>query len=104
MSREVIIERIGPFSMGKPYRFSINGYMVPNLEGRLIDGENTWSLSFDNRFSIQASDQELENWLWFFANACAVSAGYTNFGEGSRPINRYSVRGASLGSVDEEDI
>ena|SRR5690349_23338579 len=103
MSLDARVESHGPmFRPHGEYFFTVGGYKVPNLKGYLIDGENTWELVLDDRFSITVSDQELQHWLWFFANACAISAGYTHFGEGSKLRNLFETRVGIISDVDGE--
>lgn len=67
----------------------IDGYEVPNIT--VYDHGETWGLTLDRRFGAPSipKDDALPI-LWFIANAMAVAAGYTSFGEHSRKLNPYN--------------
>ena len=84
------IEFIGPFEAESVV--SCHGYQVPNLT--VIDqGGGTIRLRLDRRFEIEAPKEEVERWIWFIANAMAVSSGYSCFGENSvKEPNPFKMR------------
>jgi len=90
----------GPFS-GEYYVATVDGYKVPFVELRKVD-ENNWDLLLDGRFSVQASGDEIQRWLWIVANAMAISAGYSCFGENSKKLNPYKRKIISLSQDDFE--
>ncbi len=65
----------------------VGGRVVPNVQGRQED-DGTVHLVLDNRFGITTTRAELQNWAWFLANAMAVAAGFTSFGEPSHSLLR----------------
>lgn len=91
------VESIGPM-LGGEYRFSVGGFAVPNIVGRLR-GENDWTLILDRRFSIECTNDELNNWLWFLVNAMAVAAGYTHFGEDCKVANPFGTQVGFIGDA-----
>lgn len=52
-------------------------------------GERIFNLFLDDRFGTTATEGDLLHQGWFWANAMAVSAGYTSHGPNSRPLNRH---------------
>lgn len=61
---------------------------VPHLRA-FQTGPTMWSLVLDGRFGIDGTEEECKKWVWFVANAMAVAAGYSCFGEESGPINPF---------------
>lgn len=92
------IEAIGPF---ESYRIVVDGYKVPRLTGRLIDG--MWSFTFDNRFCLDVPELYGHGVAWMIANAMAVGAGFTCFGENSAPANEFKGRLHCIGEVATEE-
>lgn len=87
---------IGPDAGGR-YRFALHGFKVPRVEGRIVPGSETlWKIVLDGRFSIEARQEELASWLWLVANAMAIGAGFSCFGENSQPANPYGTRIAEI--------
>lgn len=84
------------------YKFTVDGYSVPNLTGILVDGENTWNLIYDERFGYTCADQDLHQLVWWIANIAAVNAGFTHHGKDSRPLNPHTVQVMEIGSVETE--
>ncbi len=83
---------IGPFT--PQYKLSVNGYEVPHLTAIPQTGKNDGmiSLCLDERFLIEASQDEVEKWMPFLANAMAVAAGYSCHGENSCVPNPFKVK------------
>lgn len=61
----------------------------PHLVEAMRQGQRIFDLQLDNRYGCTVTEGELERSAWFWANAMAVSAGYTGHGRTSRPINRH---------------
>lgn len=86
----------------------VDSLKVPYLTvTSVVDGSVTtgtepvagWLLDLDRRFSVQAhSWDELWRWVWFIANAMAVSAGYTCHGPNASRINRHGLSESIEGS------
>jgi hypothetical protein len=90
-------EYIGPFSDN--FRILVDGYSVPYVEAYQKEAD-TWTLVLDHRFSVDATGEEVQKWLWWIANAMAIAAGYSCHGENSEPLNRYKCKVMGL-SQDE---
>jgi hypothetical protein len=95
------LESVGPFH---EWRIKCDGYGVPKLTGR-ADGKGMFHLSLDHRFGIEVPEQYAHQVVWLIANALAIGAGYSCFGENSRIANPFKVRmsGISLTSDIEMD-
>lgn len=78
-------EIIGPFSV---WYLSVDGHQVPYLTATPNE-DGTFGITLDNRFQVTCSQAELDKWLWFLANAMAVAAGKTSFGELSNQRNLF---------------
>ncbi len=70
----------GPFS---EYRVSLGGYVIPRLEGQLDEETGLWHFMLDKRFGCTVPRQYAEGVAHLIANAMAIGAGYSCFGEGS---------------------
>lgn len=81
------LRAIGPFGIN---RLTIDGYQIPKLSGVLRNG--IWSFTLDHRFGCDVPELYGESVAWMIANAMAITAGYSCFGEGSVPLNQYSRR------------
>ena len=97
-------EYIGPFE--NYYEVTVDGYKVPRIKANKVhngDGDE-WDLLLDDRFSIIATGEEIEKWLWIVANAMAIGAGYSCFGENSVKINEYkcAIHGIRLDDLEDE--
>jgi hypothetical protein len=88
MKAEKGIELIGPIP--EQYEISFNGYIVPRLTAKKLIGGDL-ELFLDRRFSIELTQAEAAQVVWFVANAMAVVAGYSSHGEHSQPLNPYRV-------------
>lgn len=82
------VELVGPFTDDRWY-LSVEGCKVPNLYMR--KNGDVFTIIFDDRFAMDTNEDEINRWGWLFANAMAVSAGYTKHGFGSAPLNKYGV-------------
>lgn len=82
---------------------TIDGFLVPRLTVSENATTGQWNVCYDGRFSITASLEELERWIWLVAQAQAVGEGYSCHGENSvyRP-NPHKVRVMRLESVQTE--
>jgi hypothetical protein len=76
-----------PFSV---YQMSVDGYLVPHVSGRVVDG--MLHLMLDNRFGCVIPEASASEVVWFIANAMAVAAGYSCLGDNCRPLNPYAVK------------
>ena len=92
------IEAIGPF---EEYRIVVDGYRVPNLTGRLIDG--MWHFTLDNRFGCDVPERFGHGIAWMIATAQAIGAGYSCFGKNSQIANPFKCRLIGIGRVITED-
>ncbi|RZO83015.1 MAG: hypothetical protein EVA65_15860 [Oceanococcus sp.] len=79
----------GPFNTYL-HRLVIDGYEVPMIRLQPRD-DGKWALSLDERFGIDATEEELDRWGWFVANAMAIAAGWSCHGENSTTPNPYKV-------------
>lgn len=93
------LQAIGPFEL---YRIVVDGYQVPHLTGRPIDG--MWHFTFDSRFGCDVPEKYAHGVAWMIANAMAVGAGFTCFGENSKPRNEFKCRLFGIGSVVTQDV
>jgi hypothetical protein len=101
LSDTVAIERIGPFS--DFYQITIDGYLVPYIELRKYPDGRGWDLTLNHCHGVDMTDEEVNKFIWWIANAMAVAAGYTSFGEHSKPANPFSTRcfGISIDTINE---
>lgn len=82
------LESVGPFSV---WKLKLDGYRVPMLTGR-EDENGMFHLCLDERFGIEIPKQHAHQVVWLIANALAIGAGYSCFGEGSQISNPFKVR------------
>ena len=82
---------------------TIDGFLVPRVTVSEDQSTGQWNICYDGRFSIMASMEELQRWLWLLAQAQAVGEGYSCHGENSvyQP-NPHKVRVMCLGSIETE--
>ncbi len=66
----------------------LNGYLVPYLTADVVN-PSVIRLFIDERFSMIVGTGGLNDMVWFLANAMAVAAGYTSFGNESKPVNLF---------------
>jgi hypothetical protein len=82
---------IGPFQ--EEWRVTLDGYRVPELTAIPQTGSGNISLCLDHRYLIEGTPDECAKWLWFVANAMAIGAGYSCFGENSvKDPNPFQVK------------
>ncbi len=91
-------EITGPFP-GQRFFLSVGGYKVPHVELRPLpeESEFDWMLLVDGRLGHDVKTEEISYWAPALANAMAVAAGYSCFGENCQPSNPYRVRFGPLG-------
>lgn len=72
---------------------TVDGYLVPRVEVAEDQATGQWYVTYDKRFSIVASLDELQRWVWLLAQVQAVGEGYSCHGKNSvfRP-NPYQVQ------------
>ena len=96
-------EVIGPFSQ---HRVVIGGYIVPHLTVSTVKSQGPedgmFNVMLDERFCVCCTQEELDKWGWFIANAMAHAAGYSSFGENSNPVNPYRRQCTELRREDLE--
>jgi hypothetical protein len=98
----MVTEYIGAFS-GEYYRITVEGYKVPHIIVRKLENDK-WDLVLDERFSITASGEEIQRWMWWVANAMAIAGGFTSFGENSLPMHPYNCKMVSLSMDNLKDL
>lgn len=81
----------GPFENSYPYRITVDGFEVPKVQGKKME-DGTWRFLLDGRFEWDATEAEVQQWMWIVANAMAIGAGYSCFGENSKPLNPFTRR------------
>lgn len=97
------VDTIGPFNNGDYYRLVINGYKVPYLVARLRKGtEDLWDIILDDRFAYEMTDRELKNALPLIADAMAIAAGYSSFGEHCLPANPFKIKMIGITTASQE--
>lgn len=79
----------------------IDGYLVPRVEVKEDAATGQWHVVYDGRFSITATLEELQRWLWLLAQAQAVGEGYSCHGANSvfRP-NPHKVQVIQISTVE----
>lgn len=93
-----VIEAVGPFDVSY---ITINGYRVPNMEGFLHNG--MWTFRLNDSYAVDVPEAYGLSVATAIAHAMAIGAGYTCFGEGSKPLNPFKRRliGLDLVSISE---
>ena len=92
---------IGPF-VEEYYKLSVDGYKVPYVTARPLDVKRTrWHLDLDGRFQIEIGEENFQDFIWFLANAMAISAGYSCHGENCVPMNLFKTQMIGLSSLEE---
>lgn len=67
----------------------IEGFTLPHVTVK-PGAAGGYDLTLDRRFGMHAETlDEVRRWAWFLANAMAVAAGFTSFGENSSVRNDY---------------
>ena len=97
------LEYIGPFGNPYPYRMTIDGYQIPYIKGHKKEDGN-WILCLDGRYEIDTTEDEINRWLRWVANAMAIAAGYNSFGEHANLSNPFKRKLIGLSTFDIEDI
>lgn len=82
------LESVGPFRV---WNIKLHGYAVPFLQGR-EDDKGVFHLMLDERFGMEIPKEYAEQVVWLIANAHALGAGYSCFGEHSQIANPYKVK------------
>jgi hypothetical protein len=96
------VEYIGPFETNE-YKILIDGYKVPYISAKHLEIDK-WELLLDDRYSLIATSDQIQNWMWWVANAMAISGGYTSFGENAEKTNMYKTKVIGLSSDEFEEI
>lgn len=81
------LESHGPFQI---HRITLDGYEVPRLHGRVVG--DMWYFQLDGRFAVDVPKKYGLGVAWVIANALAIGAGYSCFGENSAPRNEFKNR------------
>lgn len=92
------LESIGPFEV---HRLRLDGFRIPKLEGQLING--MWYFALDERFACEVPEIYGQGVATMIANALAIGAGYSCFGENSAPRNEFKSRLHCIQGVITED-
>ena len=84
----------------------IDNYVVPNIKAHPLPDESV-EFVLDRRFGITIEKDEVISFICFVADAMAVAAGYSSFGENSRLLNpyrdAYRVEGGS-GETEPKEV
>jgi hypothetical protein len=88
-------------AMAAGHSVTLDGYLVPRVQVLEDQATGLWNVTYDNRFGITVSLEEMQRWLWLLAQAQAVGEGYSCHGENSvyRP-NPHKVQIMCIGSVE----
>lgn len=81
-------ESVGPFEI---HKIVLDGYRVPRLSGRPTK-DGMWSFTLDERFGIDVPEMYAKGVVMMIANAMAIGAGYSCFGENSQEFNPFKTR------------
>jgi hypothetical protein len=82
----------------------IDNFKIPKIKAhKLPSGKISFTL--DHRFGSPTFENlgQAEDFIWFVANAMAVAAGYSSFGENSIPTNPFADR-YRIGTSSSESI
>jgi hypothetical protein len=67
----------------------VDNFLVPNIEA-LKNQDGLISFTLDHRYGTKPMTlEEAEDFIWFVANSMAVAAGFSSFGENSKPVNPF---------------
>ncbi len=96
------LESHGPFHQ---YKVSLDGYVVPELDGRINEETGQWHFMLDGRFGCVVPRQYANGVAFLIANALAIGAGFNCFGEHSQPgdPNRFKCKISQLAVLPEID-
>lgn len=98
-----VTETVGPFNDGDFYRLTYDGYVLPHVHAHLRKGtEHIWDIALDGRLWFELTDTELHHVIPLLANAMAIAAGYSSFGENCRMLNPFQVRMTGITFVTQE--
>lgn len=82
------LESVGPFST---WKVKLDGYAVPFIQG-CEDDKGMFHLMLDERFGGEIPMEYANQVVWLIANAHAIGAGYSCFGENSQIANPYKCK------------
>jgi hypothetical protein len=96
-------ESIGPFSV---WKITVDSYRVPGLTGRVDEETGMLHLCLDERWGIEVPRQYGTQVCWLIANALAIGAGYSCFGEHSLmgDPNKFKCRVTEIATVPEIEM
>lgn len=77
------------FTLQKNGQVICDNCEVPGLTGKYVSETDSYSFTLDKRFGIDVPAEFAAQVVWFAANAMALGAGFTCFGENSQPRNPY---------------
>lgn len=81
------LESHGPFVV---HKLTLDGYRIPRLTGQVINGR--WYFTLDERFGVDVPERDGAGVAMMIANAMAIGAGFSCFGENSQPSNEFKTR------------
>ena len=81
------LQSIGPFTI---HKLTFDGYRIPRLAGLVKDGR--WYFTLDGRFGVDVPERDGPGVAMMIANAMAIGAGFSCFGENSQPANEFKTR------------
>lgn len=94
------LESVGPFSV---WKIKLDGFAVPFLTGR-EDDKGMFHLCLDGRFGMEIPKEFAHQVAWLIANAHAIGAGYSCFGENSQIANPYKCRMSGISLTPELEM
>ena len=92
---------VGPFEGF--YVVAVDGCIVPKITATK-NGKENWDIHLDNRYvQPNVTENEVSKWLWFIANAMAISAGYSCHGDNGSKLNPFTTHiiGLSFDKLEE---
>lgn len=90
------LQSVGPFHQ---YKVTLDGYRIPRLTGRLVDGR--WHFCLDERFGVDVPEQDGPGVAMMIANALAIGSGFTCHGENSQPSNEFKTQMHGIRILDD---
>lgn len=98
-----MVDVIGPFLPSN--KASVGGYVIPNVRLFLVPGEEAvWNVVLDERFCVQASDEEMRRWLPLVAHSQAIGRGYSCHGENSEVLNPFKCKIVEIGGEEAFEL
>jgi hypothetical protein len=94
------LESVGPFSV---WKIKLDGFAVPFLQGR-EDDKGMFHLMLDERMGVEIPKEYANQVVWLIANAYAIGAGYSCFGENSIKANPFKVRMSGIDLTPDIEI